>query len=58
MPTRNPIIQAVTDEVTNQKLKEIAKRDKRSVSNLAAIIIESFVEEYEKNNGEITLPAE
>lgn len=40
----------VLDKVMNEKLKKIAKDNKRSASGQTAFIIEKFITEYELNN--------
>lgn len=53
MPTKKPIIQTVVDEDIYNKFKEICKREDRTESKMAAIIIRQYVEQYEKDNGRI-----
>lgn len=48
MPTKKPIIQTVVDEDTHTKFKEICKKEDRSESKMAAIIIKQYIEQYEK----------
>ncbi|MGC6178136.1 hypothetical protein [Lacrimispora sp. 38-1] len=47
MPTNKPKVQIILDEDIYIKLKEIAEKDKRSISQMGGIIIEKYVEEYE-----------
>lgn len=53
MPTKKPIIQTVVDEDIYDKFKEICKREDRTESKMAAIIIRQYIEQYEKENGHI-----
>ena len=50
MPTNKPKVQIILDEDIYIKLKEIAEKDKRSISQMGGIIIEKYVEEYETNH--------
>ena len=50
MPTKKPIIQTVIDEDIYYKFKEICKREDRTESKMAAIIIKQYVEQYKKEN--------
>lgn len=52
MPTKNPIIQAMVSVETKEILKEIAKKEKRSISNLAGYIIDKYIEEYKTGQKE------
>ena len=54
MPTKKPIIQTVIDEERYNKFKEICKREDRTESKMAAIIIRQYVEQYEKENGRVS----
>lgn len=56
MPTKKPIIQTVIDEEIYNKFKEICKREDRTESKMAAIIIRQYVEQYEKENGRVSEP--
>lgn len=53
MPTKKPIIQTVMDEETHRKFKEICKKEDRTESKMAAIIIRKYIEDYEKQNGKL-----
>ena len=53
MPTKKPIIQTVIDEDTHNKFKEICRKEDRSESKMAAIIIKQYIEQYEKEHGRI-----
>lgn len=53
MPTKKPIIQTVVEEDIHKKFKEICKKEDRSESKMAAIIIKQYVEQYEKEHGRI-----
>ncbi len=43
------------DEIAWEKLKEIAKKNKRSMNKEIEYLIDSCIEEYEKINGEIKI---
>lgn len=53
MPTKKPVVQTVLDETLYLKFTKIAEIEKRSKSQLTAIAIEKYVEEYENNNGNV-----
>ena len=48
MPTKKPVIQTVIDENIYNKFKEICKKEDRTESKMAAIIIKEYIEQYEK----------
>ena len=56
MPTKKPMIQTVTEEDIYNKFKEICKREDRTESKMAAIIIKQYVEQYERENGRVSEP--
>lgn len=56
MPDRVQIGLRVSD-LTRQKLIELSKREGRSVNNLIERIISLYIEDYERQHGEIE-PAE
>lgn len=56
MPTKKPIIQTVIDEEIYNKFKEICKREDRTESKMAAIMIKRYIEQYEKENGRVNEP--
>lgn len=41
------------DETTYSKLKFLSEKENRSINNLAEFVIKKYIEDYEKNNGEI-----
>lgn len=55
MPSKLPIIKANTTEENIVKMKTIAKHNKRSVAKELECIIEKHIEEFEKENGTITI---
>ena len=55
MPSKKPYIQIRTTEDTIKKFDSIAKKDNRSMSNMGEKIIKDFIENYEKENGEINI---
>lgn len=55
MPTKKPTIQAIVEENIYSKFKYIMKKEKRSNAQMAAIMIETYIENYEAEHGEILL---
>lgn len=55
MPSQKPQILVRTSEETKIKLQKIAENNKRSVSNMAEIIIENYIESYERKNGSVSI---
>ena len=53
MGTNKPRIQAIVEQEYYEKFSYLCKRDKRSESNFASMIIEKYIDEYEKIHGEI-----
>ncbi len=53
MPTKKPVIQTVIDENIYNKFKEICKKEDRTESKMAAIIIKEYIEQYEKKYGHV-----
>ena len=53
MPSKKPIIQAVIEEETYKKFKQLCVNDSRSASKLAGLIIKKYVNDYEAIHGEI-----
>lgn len=51
MPTNKPKLQVILEEETYKKLKELAEKDKRSLSQMGGLIIEKYIEEYEAKQG-------
>ena len=47
MPSKKPIIQAVMEEETYKKFKQLCTNDSRSASKLAGLIIKKYVNDYE-----------
>ena len=43
MPTKKPVIQTVIEENIYNKFKEICKKEDRSESKMAAIIIKKYI---------------
>ena len=55
MPSKKPIIQAVMEEETYKKYKQLCTNDSRSASKLAGLIIKKYVNDYEAIHGEIVV---
>lgn len=53
MGTKKEIIQAILEDDYFKKFMYLCNRDKRSKSNLGKVIIEKYIDEYEKIHGEI-----
>lgn len=51
MPTNKPRVQTILNQETYAKLKRICEKEHRTESNLTALIIEKYIEEYEQKNG-------
>lgn len=55
MSTDKPQVKAYVSRENYEKIKAIAKKDKRSVSNQIELLIEKCIEEYESQNGSIKI---
>lgn len=55
MPSQKPQILVRTSGETKNKLQKIAENNKRSVSNMAEIILEEYINNYEKKNGNVNI---
>ena len=55
MPTNKAPFTFHLDDEHLEKMKYIAKRETRSLSNLLEHICKLHIEQYEKNNGEIDI---
>lgn len=55
MPSNKPRIQALIREKYYKKLTIIAEEEERSISKIAGIIIENYIDQYEKENGPIEI---
>lgn len=55
MGTNKPRIQAILEQEYYEKFSYLCKRDKRSESNLGKMIIEQYIDDYEKIHGEIKI---
>ena len=53
MPSKKPQIKTVIDTETYEKIKKIAEKENRSMSNLLETLTKKFVQQYETENGEI-----
>lgn len=53
--TDKPQVKAYVSRENYEKIKAIAKKDKRSVSNQIEILIEKYIEEYESKHGSINI---
>jgi len=58
MPSQKAQIMVRTTDKTKTKLQRIADKEKRSLSNITEIIIEYYIEQYEKEHDVILLPEE
>lgn len=55
MGTKKKIIQAILEDDYAEKFTYLCKRDRRSASNFGAMMIEKYIDEYEKIHGEIKI---
>lgn len=55
MASNLPIIKANTKQINIDKMKHIAKTNKRSLAKEIEFIVENHITEYEAEHGEITL---
>ena len=55
MPTKKPTLQAVVEKETYLKIKQLAKEEKRSLSNYTTKIIEDYINIYEAEHGNIPI---
>lgn len=53
MSTKKKIVQVILEDDYAEKFIYLSKRDKRSASNLGAMMIENYIDDYEKIHGEI-----
>lgn len=53
MPTNKPKVQTLLTTKYFNKLKVIADQEERSISQMAAIMIERYINDYESEHGEI-----
>jgi len=47
------VTQMRLNEITAHKIKIIAKKNKRSMNNMIEFLIERYIDDYERINGEI-----
>ena len=55
MPSYKPKVQILLEQEYHDKFKTLCKRERRSDSIMGAIMIEKYIDNYEKENGEIIL---
>lgn len=55
MPTQKHRIQAILEDDTYEKFKELCKIDDRTESKMASRIITEYISKYEKKNGNIVI---
>lgn len=55
MPSTKPQLKAITDEITYKKIKVIAERENRSVSNLIETLVKEKIKNFENENGSIAI---
>lgn len=53
MPTNKPKVQTLLTTKYFNKLKVIADQEERSISQMAAKMIEDYIDRYETENGEV-----
>lgn len=55
MPTKKPIIQAVTEQEIYEKIKKISEKEDMSISKTAGIMLSEYIEIYENQYGTIEI---
>ena len=55
MPSHKPKVQILLKQEYHDKFKALCEKERRSDSVMGAIMIETYIDNYEKKNGEITL---
>lgn len=55
MPSKLPVIKANTKQENIEKMKIIAKFNKRSLAKQIELIVENHIKEYENIHGEIII---
>lgn len=55
MATNKPLIKSYVSQETYDKLKILAKKESRSVSNFIEVILEKTISEYETQHGNISI---
>lgn len=55
MPSYKPKVQILLNEEYHKKFKALCEKERRSDSVMGAIMIEKFINEYEKENGIIEI---
>lgn len=58
MPSNLPVIKGNTKQENIDKMKIIAKKNKRSLAKELEYIVEKHITDYEAQHGEIKLPTE
>lgn len=58
MPSQKAQILVRTTDENKTKLNIIADKEKRSLSNMAEVILENYIDQYEKENGIIEIKKE
>ena len=57
MPSKKPIIAVYTEKKTIEKMKILCKTENRSISQQTEYLIKRYINEYEKEHGEINIEA-
>lgn len=55
MPSYKPKVQVLLSEEYHRKFKALCEKDRRSDSVMGAIMIEKYIDDYEKENGKIEI---
>ena len=58
MPTNKVQTGLRLNGITYEKVKVISAREQRSLNNFIEFVIQRYIEEYEKGNGEIQISPE
>lgn len=58
MPTNKIQTGLRLNETIYEKVKLISTREQRSMNNFIEFVVQRYIEEYERKNGEIEIPLE
>ena len=58
MPTNKIQTGLRLNETIYEKVKGISTREQRSMNNFIEFVVQRYIEEYERKNGEIEIPLE
>lgn len=58
MPTNKIQTGLRLNETIYEKVKVISTREQRSMNNFIEFVVQRYIEEYERKNGEVEIPLE